>query len=97
MDHEAPLEQLAAQLYAAAKDRTLFCQQQNHPQRSLDSIEPATLLLLAQQDIKEAALRVQQLVTDLNDFLERWQAQVSAICFSLSCVHLQYHILMLRT
>lgn len=105
MDHEAPLEQLAAQLYAAAKDITLFCQQQNHPQRSLDRIEPATLLpadaphtlLLAQQNIKEAALRIQQLVSDPNDFLEHWQVQVSTKCFPLSCDHLQCYTLMLRT
>ena len=105
MDHEAPLEQLAAQLYAAAKDITLFCQQQNHPQRSWDRIEPATLLpadapdnlLLAQKNITEAALRIQQLVTDPNDFLERWQVQVSGKCSPLSCDHLQRYNMMVRT
>lgn len=97
MDHEAPLEQLAAQLYAAAKNITLFCKQQNHPQRSLDRIEPATLLpadaphtvLMAQQNITEAALRIQQLVTDPNDFIDRFQVQVSAKCFQLLCNRLQ--------
>lgn len=86
MDHEAPLEQLATQLYAAAKDITLFCRQQNHPQRALDRIEPATLLpadaphtvLMAQQTIKEAALRIGQLVNDPNDFIDHFQVQVSA-------------------
>ncbi len=105
MDHEAPLEQLAAQLYAAAKDITLFCRQQNHPPRSLDRIEPATLLpadaphtvLMAQQNIKEAAIRIQQLVTDPNDFLERCQVQVSTECFPLSCDYLQCYALKLRT
>lgn len=86
MDHEAPLQQWAARLYAAANDITLFCKQQNHPQRSLDRIEPATLLpadaphgvLMAQQNIKEAALRIEQLVNDPNDFIDRFQLQVSA-------------------
>ena len=104
MDHEAPLEELAARLYAAAKAVTLFCQQQNHPPRSLDRIEPATLLpadaphtvLMAQQNIKEAAMRIQQLVNDPNDFLERFQIQVSAKWFYISCDNLQRYTLMLR-
>ena len=102
MDHEAPLEQLAAQLYAAAKDITLFCRQQNHPQRSLDRIEPATLLpadaphaiLMAQQTIKEAALRIGQLVNDPNDFVDHFQVQVSAKCSQCSCNRLRCCILM---
>lgn len=93
MEHKAPLEQLAAQLYAAAKDITLFCDQQNHPQRSFDRIEPATLLpadapqtvLAAQQSINEAATRIQQLVVDPNDFLGRFQIQVSSALSNLMC------------
>jgi len=62
----APLEQLAAELYAAAKEITTFCEQQNHPQRSFDHIGPATLLPrdapqsvpMAQQSINEAATRM---------------------------------------
>lgn len=104
MDHGAPLEQLAAQLYAAAKDITLFCKQQNHPQRSLDRIEPATLLpadaphaiLMAQQNIKEAALRIQQLINDPNDFIDHFQVQVSAKCSQCLCNRLRCCILMLR-
>ena len=41
MENIAPLEQLAAQLYAAAKDVTRFYEQQNHIQRSFNYIEPA--------------------------------------------------------
>ena len=93
MDHEAPLEQLASQLYAAAKQITLYCREQNHPQRSLDRIEPTTLLpedaphtvLMAQQNIKEAALRIEQLVDDPNDFIDRFQVQVSAKCSQCLC------------
>jgi len=85
MAHNAPLAQLATQLYTAAKEITQFCEQQDHPQRSFDRIEPATLLpvdapqsvLFAQQSINEAATRIQQLVTDPNDFLARFQVQVS--------------------
>lgn len=97
MEHKAPLEQLAAQLYAAAKDITLFCEQQNHPQRSFDHIEPATLLppdapqtvLAAQQSINEAVTRIQQLVVDSNDFLGRFQVQVSSALSKLMCGHFQ--------
>ena len=104
MDDEAPLEQLAAQLYAAAKDITLFCKQQHHPQKSLDRIEPATLLpadaphtvLMAQQNIKEAALRIEQLVNDPNDFVDRFHVQVSAKCSQCLCYSLRCCILMLR-
>ena len=85
MEHKAPLERLASQLYAAAKDITLFCEHQNHPQKSFDRTEPTTFLpadapqtlLAAQQSINEAATRIQQLVTDPNDFLGRFQIQVS--------------------
>lgn len=85
MEHKAPLERLASQLYAAAKEVTLFCEQQNHPQRSFDHIEPTTLLpagapeklLAAQQSINEAATKIQQLVTDPNDYLTRFHIQVS--------------------
>ena len=93
MEHKAPLEQLAAQMYAAAKNITLFCEQQNHPQRSFDRIEPTTLLpadapqtlRAAQQSINEAATRIQQLVIDPNDFLGRFQVQVSLISSQLIC------------
>ena len=85
MEHKAPLERLASQLHAAAKEVTLFCEHQNHPQRSFDHIEPTTLLptgapeklLAAQQSINEAATRIQQLVTDPNDFLVRFHIQVN--------------------
>ena len=85
MEHKAPLERLASQLYDAAKEITLFCEQQNHPQRSFDHIEPATLLpagaperlLAAQQSVNEAATKIQQLVTDPNDYLVRFHIQVS--------------------
>ena len=86
MAHNAPLEQLASQLYASARAITLFCHLQNYPQRSFEGVEPPTLLppnapqsiLAAQQDINEAATRIQQLVTDPNDFLPRFQVQVSS-------------------
>lgn len=85
MENTSPLEQLAAQLYAAAKDVTRFCEQQNHLQKSFNHIEPATLLpadapqilLAAQQTINETATRIQHLITDPNDFLGRFQVQVS--------------------
>ena len=85
MEFEAPLERLASQLYTAAKEVTLFCEQQNHPQRSFDHIKPTTLLpadapeklLAAQQSINEAATKIQQLVTDPVDYLVRSHIQVS--------------------
>lgn len=91
MEHRAPLEQLAAQLYAAAKNITLFCEEQNHPQRFFDRIEPTTLLpadapqavLAAQQSINEAATRIQQLVIDPDDFVVRFQVQVRSEFFQL--------------
>ena len=84
MAQNAPLEQLASQLYAAAKEITAYCEQQNHPQKSFDRIEPVALLpadapqgiLAAQQKINEASTSIQQLVVDPNDFLGRFQVQV---------------------
>ena len=89
----APLENLAAQLYTAAKEITTFCEQRNYPQRSFDRIEPSTLLpadasesvLVAQQSINELTTKLQQLVTDPNDFMERFQVQVSPGAASLAC------------
>lgn len=84
MERGAPLEQLATQLYTSARTITLFCEQENHPHRSFDRIEPATLLpdnapqsiLAAQQTINEAATRIQQLVIDPTEFLGAFQVQV---------------------
>ena len=105
MDNTAPLEQLAAQLYATAKDVSRFCEQQNHLQRSFDHIEPATLLparspqnvLAAQQSINETATRIQQLVTDPNDFLGRFQVQVSPTFSGSVSTQSQSHTPMLQS
>lgn len=84
MERKAPLEQIATQLYTSAKAITLFCEQENHPHRSFDHIEPSALLpdnapqavLAAQQTINEAATRIQQLVIDPTEFLGAFQVQV---------------------
>ena len=85
MEQQSSLENLAIILYSNAKKISLFCQQQDYPQRSLDIIEPASLLptdapqhmLVAQQSIAEAATKIQQLVVDPADFMGTFQIQVS--------------------
>ena len=85
MAQQAPLEQLAAQLYASAQTITQYCKKEHHPQKSWDHVEPQTLLppnapqsiLTAQQSIHEAATKIQRLVNDPADFLASFQVQVS--------------------
>ncbi len=89
MEGKAPLEQLATQLYTSARAITHFCEQENHPLRSFDRIQPEALLpdnapqsvLAAQQSINEAATRIQQLVIDPTEFLGAFQVQV---CLNLT-------------
>nr|ANM86343.1 putative sterigmatocystin 8-O-methyltransferase [Cladonia uncialis subsp. uncialis]AUW31211.1 putative O-methyltransferase [Cladonia uncialis subsp. uncialis] len=94
MERKAPLEQIATQLYTSAKAITLFCEQENHPHRSFDHMEPSALLpdnapqavLAAQQTINEAATRIQQLVIDPTEFLGAFQVQYQQLaCLRWLC------------
>ncbi|KAL8747775.1 MAG: hypothetical protein Q9190_000381 [Brigantiaea leucoxantha] len=91
MAQQAPLEQLAAQLYASAQTITQYCKKEHHPQKSWDHVEPQTLLppnapqsiLTAQQSIHEAATKIQRLVNDPADFLASFQVQTLATLASV--------------
>jgi 6-hydroxytryprostatin B O-methyltransferase len=80
------LEQFAAQLHADAKEIVDFCKKNDHPNRSLEHVEPQNLLPVnapghvreVRQRLVEAAMKVIQLANDPDDFLQNFQVQVRA-------------------
>src|SRR5437762_10564195 len=88
MRKQSPLESLAEQICSAAKAITVYCQSNDHPHPSFDgdsTIEtlPSSApqdILSARQTIVEAALKIQQLATEPNQYLPCLAVHVRHSC-----------------
>jgi hypothetical protein len=89
MESSSQLEQLAADLYGSAQHIKAFCGQESYPNKSLDSIQPATLLpadapdsiKIEKQNVRDTATRILQLTCDPTDFVGAFQVEVRTLPF----------------
>lgn len=91
MTHKPALEALVDRIAKNAATINAHCQDKGHPYRSFDKTSPPSLLpsdapadiLSAQRDLFAAAVEIQQLATDANDYLNKQAILVGDLQFNL--------------